>query len=105
TLRALAAHVGVSLDTLSTPEIVALEAGEKYSGFLERQQREIERTLKLAGLRIPEDFDYTTAKGLSGEALQKLVQRRPLTVGDAQRIAGVTPADVSTLIYYLNRRE
>ncbi len=103
TVRTLADHLGVPLTSLSTPEIVALEAGEKYQGFLERQRREIDRTLKLSSLRIPDDFDYNAAKGLSGEALQKLVQRRPLTVGDAQRIAGVTPADVSTLIYHLNR--
>lgn len=103
TLRALADHLEVSLASLSNPEVVALEAGEKYQGFLERQRREIDRTLKLSSLRIPEDFDYATAKGLSGEAVQKLARRRPLTVGDAQRIAGVTSADVSTLIYHLNR--
>jgi tRNA uridine 5-carboxymethylaminomethyl modification enzyme len=55
-------------------------------------------------LRIPADFAYGDAKGLSGEASQKLAVRRPLTVGDASRIAGVTPADVSALIYHLNRR-
>jgi tRNA uridine 5-carboxymethylaminomethyl modification enzyme len=103
TVRGLAAHLGISLDSLSMPEVVALEAGEKYHGFLERQQREIDRTLKLTALRIPADFDYAAAKGLSGESLQKLAQRRPLTVGDAGRIAGVTPADVSTLIFHLNR--
>jgi tRNA uridine 5-carboxymethylaminomethyl modification enzyme len=103
TVRGLADHLGIALSTLSTPEIVALEAGEKYQGFLERQQREIDRTLKLTALRIPADFDYETAKGLSGESLQKLAQRRPLTVGDAQRINGVTPADISTLIFHLNR--
>jgi tRNA uridine 5-carboxymethylaminomethyl modification enzyme len=103
TVRGLADHLGISLASLSNPEVVALEAGEKYQGFLERQQREIDRTLKLASQRIPADFDYINAKGLSGEAQQKLAKRRPLTVGDAQRIAGVTPADVSTLIFYVNR--
>lgn len=103
TLRELARHLDIPLDSLSTPEVVALEAGEKYQGFLERQRREIDRTLKLASLRIPDDFDYATAKGLSGEAVQKLARRRPLTVGDAGRIAGVTSADISTLIYHLNR--
>ncbi len=103
TLRALAVALDISLASLSAPEVVSLEASEKYQGFLERQRREIDRTLKLASLRIPDDFDYAAAKGLSGEAVQKLAQRRPLTVGDAQRIAGVTSADVSTLIYHLNR--
>jgi tRNA uridine 5-carboxymethylaminomethyl modification enzyme len=101
---ALATHLGIPLEGWTLAERTAFEAGEKYQGFFERQQRDIERSRKLAHLRIPADFDYAVAKGLSGEALQKLATRRPLTVGDASRIAGVTPADVSALIYHLNRR-
>lgn len=101
---ALAARLGISLENWSLAEKTAFEAAERYEGFAERQRREIERSRKLAHLRIPADFDYAMAKGLSGEALQKLSARRPLTVGDACRIAGVTPADVSALIYHLNRK-
>ncbi len=101
---ALAAHLGISLEDWSLAERTAFEAAERYEAFAERQRREIERSRKLAHLRIPGDFAYADAKGLSGEALQKLSARRPLTVADASRIAGVTPADVSTLIYHLNRR-
>jgi tRNA uridine 5-carboxymethylaminomethyl modification enzyme len=101
---ALATHLGISLDDWSPAERTAFEAAEKYEGFFERQRRDIERSLRLAHLRIPADFDYGDAKGLSGEAMQKLANRRPLTVGDATRIAGVTPADVSALIYHLNRQ-
>jgi tRNA uridine 5-carboxymethylaminomethyl modification enzyme len=100
----LAAHLGFSLEGWTTAEMVAFEATERYRPFEERQQRDIERSRKLAHLRIPETFDYELAKGLSGEALQKLRQRRPLTVGDAGRIAGVTPADISGLIFHLNRK-
>ena len=110
TLRALVEHLGatdpeISLAGWSGAEVVALEASEKYQGFHDRQRREIERALKLAHLRIPETFDYELAKGLSGEALQKLARRRPLTVGDAARIAGGTPADVSALIYHLGQKD
>lgn len=101
---ALAARLGIPLDDWSHVEKTAFEASERYAAFAERQRRDIERSRKLAHLRIPADFDYAEAKGLSGEALQKLSRNRPLTVGDASRIAGVTPADVSALIYYLNRR-
>jgi len=103
TLDLLLGFLAIDLGDWTRPERVSFEAAEKYAGFLERQQREIDRTLKLSALRIPADFDYAEAKGLSGEALQKLTVRRPLTVGDAQRIAGVTPADISTLIYYVKR--
>jgi tRNA uridine 5-carboxymethylaminomethyl modification enzyme len=100
---ALLAHLGISTEGWTPAELVGFEASERYQAFHDRQQREIERSRRLAGLRIPESFDYEEAKGLSLEARQKLRERRPLTVGQAQRIAGVTPADVSGLIYHLNR--
>jgi tRNA uridine 5-carboxymethylaminomethyl modification enzyme len=99
----LAARLGVSLEDWNLVETTAFEASQRYEGFADRQRREIERSLRLAHLRIPADFDYAAAKGLSGEAVQKLRHRRPLTVGEAGRIAGVTPADVSGLIFHLKR--
>jgi tRNA uridine 5-carboxymethylaminomethyl modification enzyme len=102
-LSGLLRHLGIPVTEWTRAEITALEASEKYEAFLERQRREIDRSVKLAHLRIPENFDYPAAKGLSGEALQKLSHRRPLTVGEAARIAGVTPADISGLIFHLNR--
>ncbi len=81
-----------------------MEASERYRGFQERQRKEIDRNLRLATLRIPDGFDYATALSLSVEARQKLDRRRPLTVGQAQRIAGVSPADISGLIFHLQQR-
>jgi tRNA uridine 5-carboxymethylaminomethyl modification enzyme len=89
---------------LDARDLLALEASERYRGFRDRQDKEIERNRRLEGLRIPPDFDYAAAQALSLEARQKLSARRPLTVGLAQRIAGVTPADVSGLIFHLSRR-
>ncbi len=85
-------------------EILALEASERYAGFWERQLKEIDRNKKLENLRIPTDFDYIKAHALSTEARQKLALKRPLTVGLAQKISGVTPADISGLIFHLNQR-
>jgi len=88
---------------LDARDLLALEASERYRGFRDRQEKEIERNRRLEGLRIPPDFDYGAAHALSLEARQKLAARRPLTVGHAQRIAGVTPADVSGLIFHIGK--
>ena len=98
------AHLGISTEEWTRAELTAFEAAERYQAFQDRQQREIDRSVRLTDLRIPEAFDYEEAKGLSLEARQKLHALRPLTVGHAQRIAGVTPADISGLIYHLNRK-
>jgi tRNA uridine 5-carboxymethylaminomethyl modification enzyme len=89
---------------LDARDLLALEASERYRGFRERQEKEIDRNRRLEGLRIPADFDYASAHALSIEARQKLAARRPLTVGLAQRIAGVTPADISGLIFHIGNR-
>ncbi len=89
---------------LDDREMLALEASERYRGFWDRQLKEIDRNKKLEGLRIPPEFDYSAAHALSTEARQKLATKRPLTVGLAQRISGVTPADISGLIFHINKR-
>jgi tRNA uridine 5-carboxymethylaminomethyl modification enzyme len=88
---------------LNTRELLVLEAAEKYRGFWDRQLKEIERSRKLEGLRIPSGFDYAAAHALSIEARQKLAAGRPLTVGLAGKVSGVTPADISGLIFHINR--
>jgi tRNA uridine 5-carboxymethylaminomethyl modification enzyme len=95
----------LNLETdLTQREMLALESSERYSGFWERQLKEIERNKKLGSLRIPVDFDYVGAHALSTEARQKLAAKRPLTVGLAQRISGITPADISGLIFHINQK-
>ncbi len=89
---------------LGEREMLVLEASERYSGFWERQLKEIDRNKKLENLRIPSDFDFRSAHALSTEARQKLASKRPLTVGLAQRISGITPADISGLIFHINQR-
>jgi tRNA uridine 5-carboxymethylaminomethyl modification enzyme len=78
-----------------------VEIGVKYSGYLERQREEIERSRRHEDSRIPDDFDYAGIPGLSAELQSKLAQVRPQTLGQAQRIPGMTPAAISLLLVRL----
>jgi len=73
----------------------------KYEGYLKRQLAEVRRQERLEELRLPEDIDYKEIKGLRIEAAQKLTAIRPVTLGQASRISGVSPADVSVLLIRL----
>ncbi len=75
----------------------------KYSGYIKRQLQEIEKFKKLENKRIPPDFDYDKIRGLLKEAQIKLKQIRPESIGQASRISGVTLADISILLVYLQR--
>ena len=74
----------------------------KYDGYIKRQQKQVEQFKKLEKKRIPDDIDYDKVKSLRIEAVQKLKQYRPLSIGQASRISGVSPADISVLLVYLS---
>ena len=82
-----------------------LEVQAKYSGYIERQQREIEKLAKQESLRLPDDIDYESVGGLSNEARQKLVATRPTTLGQASRLEGMTPSAVSLVLIHLKKRQ
>lgn len=82
-----------------------LEAEVKYEGYITRQLREIEQNARLENKKIPADFDYTKASGLSTEARQYLARIKPETIGSASRIPGVTPADINVLLILLRKTE
>jgi tRNA uridine 5-carboxymethylaminomethyl modification enzyme len=88
---------------LSPTELAELEAETKYAGYIERQAMEVERLRRMEERRIPPSFDYATVTGLSNEARARLQQRRPLTLGEASRTAGVRQADVQLLLVVLSR--
>lgn len=73
----------------------------KYAGYIEKQLLQVERLSKMEKKRIPDDIDYFDVQGLASEAKQKLSDIRPLSIGQASRVAGVTPADISILLVYL----
>jgi len=82
-------------------ELKALETEIKYAGYLDQQQRAIDRLKKAEQRRIPEWFDYRAVSGLSREVQEKLGHVTPQTLGQASRIPGVTPAAVSLINVYI----
>ena len=93
--------IGPAVDDGEVAEQV--EIGIKYAGYLERQRAEIERSRSNEDTAIPQDFDYERVRGLSAEVMHKLKGTRPTTIGQAQRISGVTPAAISLLLVHLKR--
>ena len=73
----------------------------KYAGYITRQMRQVEQFKKLERKKIPEDIDYDKVNSLRIEAIQKLKEHRPASIGQASRISGVSPADISVLLIYL----
>lgn len=81
-----------------------LEVQARYQGYIERQKREIEKHARQETLVLPEDLDYATVTGLSTEARQRLQSARPITLGHASRLEGVTPSTVSLLLIHIRKR-
>ena len=77
----------------------------KYEGYIKRQQREVEHVKKMDDLRIPPDFDWDGAEGVSREARQKLKAVRPLSLGQASRVAGVRPSDIAVLTLLVRKKK
>jgi tRNA uridine 5-carboxymethylaminomethyl modification enzyme len=75
----------------------------KYEGYITRQQHQVEQFKKLENRRIPEDIDYNVIPSLRIEARQKLKKFQPISIGQASRISGVSPADISVLLVYLTQ--
>ena len=90
---------------VSDPVIVRqLEVQAKYAGYIGRQSDEIARLRAQEGVSLPPDLDYGAVRGLSSEVREKLELHRPATLGQASRVAGVTPAAISLLRVHLKRR-
>jgi tRNA uridine 5-carboxymethylaminomethyl modification enzyme len=75
----------------------------KYDGYIRRQNSQVQQFKKLEKRKLDPDFDYTQIKGLRREAIQKLNQYKPISIGQASRISGVSPADISVLLVYLEQ--
>ena len=80
-----------------------VEISIKYEGYINKAQKEVNRMHELEDVKLPEDIDYTKVPNLASEARQKLEQVRPISVGQASRISGVNPADISILLIYLKK--
>ncbi|NEQ67086.1 MAG: tRNA uridine-5-carboxymethylaminomethyl(34) synthesis enzyme MnmG [Symploca sp. SIO2D2] len=92
---------GLGNSHLHQSEQEGAEIDIKYSGYLERQQKQIDAVSRQGQRQLPPDLDYSTIDTLSKESREKLSQVRPLTIGQASRIGGVNPADINALLVYL----
>ncbi|WHY72404.1 tRNA uridine-5-carboxymethylaminomethyl(34) synthesis enzyme MnmG [Fictibacillus enclensis] len=86
-------------------EVIAeqVEIQVKYAGYIDKQLAQVERMRKMENKKLPVDLDYMAINGLATEAKQKLLEVRPLSVGQASRVSGVNPADISILLVYLEQ--
>lgn len=98
----LAAAYSISPVSLGREEAFALEVEVKYEGYIQRQHRQVARLEKMEDVSLPGDMDYSQIPGLLSESRQKLNTIRPMTLGQAGRISGVTPTDIHLLSVYLN---
>ncbi len=78
-----------------------IEIEARYDGYIQRMEREAKRLEKIESMRIPDNFDYERIQNLSNEAREKLSKKKPLTLGQASRIPGVSPSDIMAIYYYL----
>ena len=96
--------IDVARETLPAEVIEQVNINIKYEGYIKRQEKQVAAFLKLENRKIPKDMDYYAIKGLRKEAQQKLQDRMPVSIGQASRISGVSPADISVLLVYLEQK-
>ena len=100
----------LSIIDIERPELSKAEAQEveiqvKYEGYIKMQEEQVKKFKKLEDKKLSENINYDEIKGLRIEARQKLNKVKPLSIGQASRISGVSPADVSVLLIYLERQK
>lgn len=88
---------------LSRDIVEQVDINIKYAGYIKRQMKQVEQYKKLEGKKLRLDFDYACVKNLRKEAIQKLNLYKPSSIGQASRIAGVSPSDISVLLIYLEQ--
>ena len=98
-------HYGLGNMHLTNAEKEGAEIDIKYSGYIQRQQKQIDLVSRQTNRTLPQDLDYMTIETLSMESREKLNRVKPLTVGQATRIGGVSPADINALLVFLETRE
>jgi tRNA uridine 5-carboxymethylaminomethyl modification enzyme len=103
-VAALAERAGQPLPAIADAATAEeVECRVKFAGYIERQERAVARTARLENMALPLDLDYAAVAGLRTQARQQLARVRPLTLGQAGRVEGVTPADISALLVWLQR--
>ena len=88
---------------IDSEAIEQVEISLKYEGYIQKEQESVDKFNRLEGIKIPRDFNYTKITSISSEGREKLTQIQPLTIGQASRISGVSPSDISVLLVYMGR--
>lgn len=98
-------HSGLKIlvEKMDSESVQLAEIQMKYEGYIAREQEQVDKMERLEKVKLQTDFDYHQLKALSAEAREKLNQVKPLTIGQASRISGVTPADISVLLVHSGR--
>ena len=96
-------HISENLGILGSDVINQIEIETKYAGFIQRQLEEVARFKKIERIKIPTELDFKQVKGLSYEIVEKLMSFKPLSLGQASRISGVTPAAISLLVVLIHK--
>jgi tRNA uridine 5-carboxymethylaminomethyl modification enzyme len=94
------------VENLESDHLEIVEQAEilmKYEGYIQREEEQVEKLQRLENVAIPETISYKEIKSLSIEAKEKLHQIRPATIGQASRVSGVSPSDISVLLIHLGR--
>ncbi|QRN85087.1 tRNA uridine-5-carboxymethylaminomethyl(34) synthesis enzyme MnmG [Clostridia bacterium] len=90
---------------LSQEIIEQVTLGIKYAGYIQKQKDQVDRFAKMEKKQLPDDIDYDSIRGLTREAAQKLKKMQPASVGQASRISGISPADITVLLVHLEKRK
>jgi len=93
----------VDINAITNEQLESCEIGVKYSGYIERERNNAEKGKRLEKVKIPDNFDYSAMKNISTEARQKLKKIKPSNIGQASRIPGVSPSDISVLLIKFGR--
>ena len=96
-------YLKAKTENLSDEIIESCEIQIKYAGYIKREKMEAQKLQRLDQIRIPDSFNYNEVQSLSTEARQKLTKIKPKTIGEAQRMPGVSPNDVSVLLVLMGR--
>lgn len=95
--------IGDFIQDIDSDFVEAAELNMKYAGYIAKEKDVVSKMNRLENVRLSESFDYTTISSLSAEAQEKLSQLKPTSIGQASRISGVSPADISILLVYMGR--
>lgn len=97
--------LGLDGDLEDPRAVEQVEITTRYSGYIKKQMTEIKQARRMEDARLPDDFNYISMQGLTREAAEKLNEKKPMTLGQASRISGVSPADVAVLLIHLKARK